>query len=83
MSSPTALPKRPIETVYRQFGAKIESIRIATGVSQEELAKRVGLKRTSITNIEAGRQRILLDDVEKFAAAFATTPKHLLRGIWI
>lgn len=32
--------------------------------------------------IETGRQRLLLDDVEKFAAAFGTTPKNLMRGIW-
>jgi transcriptional regulator with XRE-family HTH domain len=72
----------PIEPVYRQFGAKVEALRTALGLSQEELAKRVGLQRTSIANLEAGRQRILLHDVQKFAEAFGTTPKHLLRGIW-
>lgn len=77
--------KKPteIQAVYRQFGAKIESLRVALGLSQSELAKRVGLQRTSICNIEAGRQRVLLDDVEKFAEAFATSPKFLLRGIWM
>lgn len=75
--------KEPVQAVYRQFGAKLESLRIALGLSQLELAKRVGLTRTSVCNIEAGRQRILLDDVEKFAAAFATNPKTLLRGIWL
>lgn len=75
--------KRPIETVYRQFGSKVESIRAALGITQEELAKRVSLKRTSICNIETGRQRILLDDVEKFAIALGTSPKFLMRGIWM
>ena len=74
--------KKPIEAVYRQFGSKIEALRSALGLSQADLAERVGLERTSVCNIEAGRQRVLLDDVEKFAAAFATSPKHLLRGIW-
>lgn len=75
--------KTPIQPVYRQFGSKIESIRTALGISQAELAKRVGLERTSVCNIEAGRQRVLLDDVEKFAAAFGTSPKFLMRGIWL
>lgn len=75
--------KKDIEPVYRQFGSKVESLRTALGLSQEELAKRVGLKRPSIVNIEAGRQRVLLDDIEKFAVAFATSPKFLLRGIWL
>ena len=70
---------KEIQPVYRQLGSKIESIRLALGLSQEELAKRVGLKRASICNIEAGRQRVLLDDVEKFAAAMATSPKVLQR----
>jgi transcriptional regulator with XRE-family HTH domain len=78
-----ATTKKEIEPIYRQFGSKIESLRTALGLSQAELAKRVGLTRTSIVNIEAGRQRVLLDDVEKFSGAFATSPKFLMRGIWL
>lgn len=74
--------KEPIQPIYRQFGAKIESLRTAIGITQLELSKRVGLNRTSIVNIERGRQRIWLDDVEKFATAFGTSPKFLMRGIW-
>lgn len=75
------MPK-PIEPCYRLLGAKIEHIRTALGWTQEELAEKVGLKRTSIVNIEAGRQRVLLADVERFATAFNTTPKAIMRGIW-
>lgn len=75
------MPK-PIEPIYRLLGAKVEQIRTALGWTQEELAKKVGLVRTSIVNLEAGRQRVLLHDVERFAKAFNTTPKNLLRGIW-
>jgi transcriptional regulator with XRE-family HTH domain len=76
-------PSAELQPVYRQFGSKIESLRTTLGLTQLELGKRVGLNRSSIANLEAGRQRVLLDDVEKFAAAFATTPKFLLRGIWL
>jgi transcriptional regulator with XRE-family HTH domain len=75
-------PKKPIEVVYRQVGARIEQIRSALGWTQQELAAKVGLNRASICNIEKGNQRILLDDVEKFARAFSSTPKNLMRGIW-
>lgn len=71
-----------IEPIYRQFGGKVESLRNVLGLTQLDLAKRVGLTRGSIANIELGRQRVLLADVEKFAQAFATTPKNLMRGIW-
>jgi transcriptional regulator with XRE-family HTH domain len=71
-----------LEPVYRQIGARVQSIRETLGWTQEDLAKKVGLTRTSITNFEAGRQRILLHDTEKFAKAFDTELRHLFRGIW-
>lgn len=73
---------KPIEPVYRSFGAKVESLRNTLGWNQMDLAKKVGLSRGSIANIETGRQRILLSDVEKFATAFNVEPKLLMRGIW-
>lgn len=45
---------------YRLVGSKVRSARIAAGVSQTLLASRVGLTRSSITNIEAARQRVPL-----------------------
>ena len=76
------MAKQQLEPVYRQFGAKVESIRTALGWSQDDLAQRVGLARTSITNLEAGNQRVLLHEVESIAKAFNVTPRHLTRGIW-
>lgn len=73
---------KPIEPVYRLLAARVEHLRTTLGMSQQQLADRVGLQRTSIVNFEKGRQRILLDDVEDFAKALGVTPKHLLRGIW-
>ena len=74
---------RPIEPCYRQIGARLESIRKVLGLTQDEIAKRIGLERTSVVNIEAGRQRILLHQVEAIAEALGTTPKNLMRGIWL
>jgi Predicted transcriptional regulators len=70
------------EPVYRLLGARIEHIRTTLAWTQQDLAAKVKLTRTSIANIEAGRQRILLHDLEKFAFAFSMEPKALLRGIW-
>lgn len=77
-----ALPKE-IQPCYRLFGARVEQIRTLMGMTQGELAKKVALTRTSVTNIEAGRQRVLLHDVERFAGAFSITPKNLMKGIWM
>lgn len=70
------------EPIYRLLGAKIEQTRTMLGWTQQELAKKVCLSRGSVANIELGRQRILLHDVERFATAFNMQPKALLRGIW-
>jgi transcriptional regulator with XRE-family HTH domain len=71
-----------IEACHCSVGLRIRQIREALGLSQDDLAKRVGLKRVSVTNTEIGRQRLLLDGVERYAVALGTTPKHLLKGIW-
>lgn len=71
-----------IEPVYLDFGIRLAEIRIAIGLSQLELAERLGYSRPSISNIEAGRQRVLLDDVDRFSKALGCTPKHLMKGIW-
>lgn len=69
------------EPVYQQFGARIRGLRKALGWSQEELSVRVGCSRPSIANIEIGRQRVTLHDIETFARAFQTTARHLIKDI--
>jgi len=44
---------------YEGLGRRINDTRKQRGLTQEELAERVGLTRTSITNIEKGRQKVL------------------------
>lgn len=73
---------KPIEACHQAIGVRIRLMRETLGLSQEELAKRVGYKRVSVTNVETGRQRLLLHTVEDFAKALGTTPKQLLKGVW-
>lgn len=74
---------KPIESCHIGVGLRIRIIREALDMTQGDLAKRVGLTRVSVTNIEIGRQRLLLHTVEQFAKALGTTPKNLLKGIWL
>jgi len=71
-----------IEACYRALGARIQIIREAIGMTQEALAKKVGYTRTSLVNIEAGRQRLPMHQVEEIARALSSTPRHLIKGIW-
>lgn len=70
------------ETVYKAVGIRLRMIREALGIDQSEMAKRIGLTRTSVVNLEQGRQRVQLHMVEKMAQGLGTSPKNLLRGIW-
>ena len=71
-----------IELVHAQVGLRMRAMRDTLGIDQKELGRRLGLDRTSIANIETGRQRLQLHTVEKIATAFGCTPKHLMKGIW-
>lgn len=47
-------------------------------MKQEDLARRVGLSRSSITNIELGKQRLLLDHLFALAGALNIEPTQLI-----
>lgn len=49
-----------LDGFYKKIGENIRAKRQERGLSQEGLAKAVGLKRPSMSNIEKGRQNILL-----------------------
>jgi transcriptional regulator with XRE-family HTH domain len=49
-----------------------------SGMTQEKLAQIVGLSRTSITNIEKGRQHIALHQLYAIAEALRVRPDALL-----
>jgi transcriptional regulator with XRE-family HTH domain len=48
------------ETLYQAIGVAVRKARIAAGLSQDDLAKAVQMTRTSITNLESGRQQVPL-----------------------
>ena len=58
------------------FGRRLKDLRGA--MSQEELATRAKLSRTSIVNIERGRQGVSLVTLYSLAAALNVTPAVLL-----
>lgn len=65
-------------SIYTETGRLIRDSRKATGVSQGRLAASVGLSRTSITNIERGRQKILLHTLVDIAKALGVDLHSLL-----
>ena len=67
---------------HRQFyllvGERIREARKARSLTQESLAAAVSLTRTSITNIEQGRQNFPLHVLIEIASALGIPPAELL-----
>jgi transcriptional regulator with XRE-family HTH domain len=63
---------------YRKVGERIRAKRVERGLSQEGLAKAIGLKRPSMGNIEKGRQNILLHTFCEIAETLDTDAGALL-----
>ncbi len=74
--------EKQIEAVYLAIGSRIRMIRETLGESQEDLARRAGISRPALVNMEVGRQRISLHKVMDLADALGTSPKNLMKGIW-
>ncbi len=47
-------------------------------MTQAELGERIGLSRTAVTNIECGRQRLLVDQLVEIADALGVSAEELL-----
>src|ERR1700756_1180416 len=63
---------------YRKVGERIRAKRQERGLSQEGLAIAIGLKRPSLSNIEKGRQNILLHTICEIAETLNTSVGELL-----
>jgi len=55
--------------LYKAFGEAVAKRRNALGLSQAELAAKVGISRASVANIERGRQNVLLHHAYSLASA--------------
>lgn len=70
--------KKPTDRVYEEIGRRIFEARDKKGFTQEQLAKKIDLKRTSITNIEKGRQQLLVHMLIKIAGALDVEIESLI-----
>ena len=63
---------------YQRFGQNLRQARRAGGLSQVDLAMAIDLTRTSISNIEQGRQRVLLHTFAKMLHVLNLQPEDLI-----
>ncbi|QMV42665.1 helix-turn-helix domain-containing protein [Cohnella cholangitidis] len=64
--------------IYTEIGRKIREERDKKGWTQQELSDMVELTRSSIANIELGRQKIQVHVLYTFAKLFGINPTDLM-----
>jgi len=62
------------------FKLRVRSRRRELGLTQKQVADRIGVTQAYVATIEAGRNAPGLDVIAKFAEALNTTPSALLSG---
>lgn len=67
-----------LDSFYEGIGVNIKAYRSKLGYSQEDLGKFVDLTRTSMVNIEKGRQRITVHTLSEVANFLKVSVEDLL-----
>ena len=72
-----------MDRFYKEFGRLVREAReeAKPKLTQDRLASTVGLSRTSITNIESGKQHIPLHVLYAIAEGIGVTPARLLPDV--
>jgi transcriptional regulator with XRE-family HTH domain len=66
------------QKLYKRVGAQIKSRRNQLDMTQQTLARHLGISRASLANIETGRQNVLLHHLYHLADALDLNVRDLL-----
>ena len=69
------------DRVHERFGTNVRIRRLRAGLTQDQLASTIGLSRTSVANIEQGRQQVLLHHAWAIARALGAESIDELVGL--
>jgi transcriptional regulator with XRE-family HTH domain len=75
----TGTETQAVTRLEQAVARNIRALREANGISQTDLASAVGVTRSSISNIEAGRQNLGITLLGRIADALAVPPADLLK----
>ncbi|MEH2939172.1 helix-turn-helix domain-containing protein [Lawsonibacter sp. JLR.KK007] len=73
------MPNRQKKVLRQIMAENLRVLRLATHISQEELAELCGLHRTYISDIERCNRNVSIDNIERIANALHITASDLLR----
>lgn len=78
---PATLPGMPrvgADRLQTRVGARIAAVRESAGVTQEDLASRLGITARNVQRVEAGSQNLTLQTIERFVRAMGMDPNVVL-----
>jgi transcriptional regulator with XRE-family HTH domain len=61
-----------------KIAARLKEARVASGLSQDEAAKQLGLKRPAVSEIESGRRKVTAEEIIHFAEMYRVNKSWLL-----
>lgn len=67
--------------IQKALGQRIQTLRKATGMSQEKFALSIDMDRTYLASVEAGRRNISINNIKKIADGLNITISELFAGI--
>lgn len=70
-----------MSTIRDNFGARLRSLRVQRGWTQDELAEKARLNRTYVGDVERGERNISLLNLRKLAISFDISLSVLLEGV--
>ena len=69
------------EDYNKMIGTRVKMLRITKGISQTELAKKIGVTQTHLSNIENGRAGLTIPNLIKLPEALDTSISSFFEDI--
>ena len=64
---------------YKQVTEKLRSARLESGLTQEEVAKKLGKPQSYVSKSEAGERRLDVTELKKFAVLYKKTINFFIK----
>ena len=69
------------ENITLRFGARLRALRSKHGWTQVEMAEKLGIDRSYISDMERGKKNVCLPTLEIIAQAVGLTISQVLKGL--
>ncbi len=75
----TSMSKSVYSKDYKEIIERLKTARIEAGLSQQEVADKLGKPQSYISKIESGERRLDVAEMKKFSAIYKKPVDHFLK----